>query len=91
MTKVFHISLKGVGPAGSLTTSTRRAKEKLAKRATKHSELRATLTSQKDENCFFLGKITMIERTCEDPKTLEEIVTEIDLADWHLINKRVAL
>jgi hypothetical protein len=38
-----------------------------------------------------LGNIKIIERSCEDPTTLEEIVTEIDLADWLIVNEGVAL
>ena len=58
-----------------------------ANRVIKHLELKAT--SQKEEN-LFLGMITIIEITCEDPMALEEIVTEIDLADWLLVNEGVA-
>jgi hypothetical protein len=45
MTKVFRISLEGVKPAGGSSTWTRRAREKLAKRVPKHSELKVILNT----------------------------------------------
>ena len=69
---MFLMSLEEIKFDGSSTTWTRSAKEKLTNRVTKYTELKATLTFEKDEN-WFLGKITIIERTCEDPSTLKKL------------------
>ena len=51
---MFLMSLEQIKFDGSSTTWTRSAKEKLTNRVTKYTELKATLTSGKDENCFWV-------------------------------------
>ena len=75
------ISVEEIKISRSQTTWTRRAKKKLTNSVTKYKKIKATLTSQKDEN-WLLGKITIIERTCEDPSTMEEIITELYSSNW---------